>query len=103
MKPNYDSANHPDDLVDYNLYTSNAALVGALKREGAGDAHERLDALGARLGTRAMFALGDVANRNPPALKVFASRPRASSICHTASVVGRASHALPSARTMSAT
>ena len=71
MKPNYDSANHPDDLVDYNLFTSNAALVDALKREGAGDAHERLSALGARLGTRAMFALGDAANRNPPVLRVF--------------------------------
>jgi putative acyl-CoA dehydrogenase len=71
VKPHYDSANHPDDLVDYNLFTSNAALVDALAREGAGAAHERLSRLGARLGTRAMFALGDAANRNPPVLKLF--------------------------------
>ena len=71
MKPHYDSANHPDDLVDYNLFTSNAALVDALAREGAGAAHERLSKLGARLGTRTMFSLGDAANRNPPVLKLF--------------------------------
>jgi putative acyl-CoA dehydrogenase len=66
-----ESANHPDDLVDYNLFTSNAALVDALEREGASAAHERLRRLGDRLGTRAMFALGDAANRNTPVLKLF--------------------------------
>ena len=71
MKPNYESANHPDDLVDYNLFTSNAALVDALEREGASLAFDRLRQLGARFGSRAMFALGDAANRNPPVLKVF--------------------------------
>jgi len=71
VKPVYESANHPDDLVDYNLFTSNAALVDALEREGASRAHGRLRQLGARLGTRAMFALGDAANRNPPVLKAF--------------------------------
>ena len=71
MKANYDSANHPDELVDYNLFTSNAALVDALEREGASSAFEQLRELGSRLGSRAMFALGDAANRNPPVLKVF--------------------------------
>jgi putative acyl-CoA dehydrogenase len=66
-----ESTNHPDDLVDYNLFTTNAALVDALGREDAGAARGRLGELGARLGTRIMFALGDAANRNPPALKVF--------------------------------
>ncbi len=42
MKADYDSANHPDELVDYNLFTSNAALVDALEREGASSAHEQL-------------------------------------------------------------
>jgi putative acyl-CoA dehydrogenase len=69
--PRYDSDNHPDDLVDYNLFTSNAALVDALEREGASAAHQRLVELGSRLGSRALFALGDAANRNPPVLKVF--------------------------------
>ncbi len=71
MRPLYETANHPDDLVDYNLFTSNAALVDALQREGAASAHDRLARLGERLGTRAMFGLGDAANRNPPVLKIF--------------------------------
>ena len=71
MKHAHESANHPDDLVDYNLFSSNAALADALKREGPAGAHERLSGLGARLGTRAMFALGDAANRNPPILRIF--------------------------------
>ena len=71
MKNSHESANHPDDLVDYNLFASNASLVEALEREVPADARERLTALGARLGTRGMFALGDAANRNPPVLKVF--------------------------------
>jgi putative acyl-CoA dehydrogenase len=71
VKNSHESANHPDDLVDYNLFASNAALVEALEREVPADARERLTALGARLGTRGMFALGDAANRNPPVLKVF--------------------------------
>ena len=71
MKPSSESANHPDDLVDYNLFTSNAALLDALEREGASSSHGRLQKLGDRLGTRAMFALGDAANRAPPVLKLF--------------------------------
>jgi len=71
VKANYDSANHPDDLVDYNLFTSNVALVDALGREGASSASEQLRELGSRFGSRAMFAFGDAANRNPPVLKVF--------------------------------
>ena len=71
MKAVYESDNHPHDLVDYNLFTSNPALVDALGREGASWANERLRQLGARLGNRSMFANGDAANRNPPVLKVF--------------------------------
>jgi putative acyl-CoA dehydrogenase len=66
-----ESSNHPDDLVDYDLFTSNAALVDAMQREGASASHAFLQQLGTRLGTRRMFELGDAANRNPPALKVF--------------------------------
>jgi putative acyl-CoA dehydrogenase len=71
VKPNHDSANHPDELVNYNLFTSNPALVDALARECASPANQQLAALGERLGTATMFALGDAANRNPPTLKVF--------------------------------
>lgn len=35
MRPTYESAIHPADLVDCNLFTSNAALVDALERAAA--------------------------------------------------------------------
>jgi putative acyl-CoA dehydrogenase len=65
--------NPPDDLVDYDLFSSHPALVDAVAREGAAPAEETagLAALGKRLGTAKMFALGDAANRNPPVLKRF--------------------------------
>jgi putative acyl-CoA dehydrogenase len=71
VKATHESDNHPDDLVDYDLFSTNLALVDALGREGASAAQDTLRRLGARLGTRAMFALGDAANRNPPVLKIF--------------------------------
>ena len=63
--------NQSSDLVDYNLFTSNPALVDALAREGSASDHDRMGALGERLGRAEMFALGDAANRNPPVLKLF--------------------------------
>jgi putative acyl-CoA dehydrogenase len=71
VKPDIESSNHPADLVDYNLFTSNAALIDALAREGVSASHEHLQQSGARLGTRRMFELGDAANRNPPVLRAF--------------------------------
>jgi putative acyl-CoA dehydrogenase len=71
VKPEYDSPNHPDDLVDYNLFASNPALVDALERECATPSGHQLRSLGDRLGTAWMFALGEAANRNPPTLKLF--------------------------------
>src|SRR5579863_7120232 len=61
----------PPELVDYNLFTSNPALVDALMREGSASDHDRITALGERLGTAEMFALGEAANRNRPVLKLF--------------------------------
>ena len=63
--------NQSSDLVDYNLFTTNPALVDALAREGSASDHDRIAALGERLGTAAMFALGETANRYPPVLKSF--------------------------------
>ena len=71
MNPANESSNHPDELVDYNLFTSNAALVDALNREGAAASRQDLEQSGARLGSRRMFELGDAANRHPPVLKVY--------------------------------
>jgi putative acyl-CoA dehydrogenase len=63
--------NQSTELVDYNLFTTHPALMDAVTRE-AGDAqHERLVALGERLGRAEMFALADAANRNPPVLQLY--------------------------------
>ena len=69
--PTRDVANQSTDLVDYNLFTSNPVLVEALEREGSASDHDRIAALGERLGTAEMFALGEAANRNRPVLKLF--------------------------------
>ena len=62
-----DVANQSTELLDYNLFTSQPALMDATPK----GTHERLAALGQRLGTGDMFRLGDAANRNPPVLKLF--------------------------------
>lgn len=69
--PTSDVTNQSTDLIDYNLFTSNPVLVEALAREGSASDHDRMAALGERLGTAEMFALGNAANRNPPELKLF--------------------------------
>jgi len=69
--PTPEVANQSSDLVDYNLFTTNPALVDALAREGSASDHDRIAALGERLGSAEMFALGETANRHPPILKLF--------------------------------
>ena len=69
--PTRDVPNQSTDLVDYNLFTTNPALVEALSREGSASDHDRMVSLGERLGKAEMFALGEAANRNPPKLKLF--------------------------------
>ncbi|HVW69178.1 MAG TPA: isovaleryl-CoA dehydrogenase [Steroidobacteraceae bacterium] len=69
--PTRDVANQSSDLVDYNLFTTNPALVAALAREGSASDHDRMASLGERLGTAEMFALGEAANRHPPVLKSY--------------------------------
>ena len=69
--PTRDVTNQSTDLKDYNLFTSNPALVAALAREGSASDHDRMASLGERLGTAEMFALGEAANHNPPELKLF--------------------------------
>ncbi len=56
------------DLVDYNLYLQDAALQEAVRREGAGWAHDDLAAFGAMLGAADYLELGVLANRHPPEL-----------------------------------
>ncbi len=56
------------ELVDYNLYTQDAALQEAVRREGAAWADAQLSAFGAKIGTAEYLDLGVVANRVPPEL-----------------------------------
>ena len=60
--------NQPVELVDFNLYASDAALKEAVKREGAAWAIAGLDAFGARAGSAEFLELGTLANKNPPEL-----------------------------------
>ena len=69
--PPPEALNQSSELVDYNLFTTHAALRAALAHEGAAADEAALTALGAQLGSARLFALGDLANRNPPQLRAF--------------------------------
>ncbi|MGZ5276794.1 MAG: isovaleryl-CoA dehydrogenase [Caldimonas sp.] len=57
------------ELADYNLYAQDAALVEAVRREGAGWAHDDLTAFGAFTGSADYLELGVIANRFGPELE----------------------------------
>jgi putative acyl-CoA dehydrogenase len=63
--------NQSPPFEDVNLFTSDRALVEAVKREGGGAAVERLTAFGAACGSAGAFERGRLANENPPRLKAF--------------------------------
>ena len=63
--------NQPPPLPDHDLFTSDPILTAALRREGAGWAAGRARALGHVLGSEAVSALAEAANRHPPELKAF--------------------------------
>jgi putative acyl-CoA dehydrogenase len=56
------------ELVDYNLYREDAALVEAVQREGAAWADDALAGFGAFVGRAEYLALGVLANKFPPEL-----------------------------------
>ncbi len=60
--------NQPTELVDYNLYESDAALKEAVQREGAAWAGNALGAFGAHAGSADTLELGALANKNQPEL-----------------------------------
>src|SRR5574337_1429754 len=60
--------NQPVELTDFNLFASDAALMEAVRREGAGWAMDGLDKFGARAGSAEFLELGTLANRSPPEL-----------------------------------
>ena len=65
----FEVENQPPPLEPYNLFTSDAVLRAAVKREGAGWAEKGLGALGETLGKPETVKLGFDANKNPPVLK----------------------------------
>ena len=54
------------ELADYNMYAQDTALVEAVRREGAGWAHDKLTAFGALTGSADYLELGVQANRFGP-------------------------------------
>ena len=72
----HEVSNQFDELQDYNLYTTDAALQEAVTRHGGGEAHGRLSSYGALMGTSHSYAQADLANRHLPELKTFDARGR---------------------------
>jgi putative acyl-CoA dehydrogenase len=65
----HDVLNQVPALVDYNLFSADAALREGLEREGAGWATDRVSAFGARVGSEEVMRWGLLANENKPVLK----------------------------------
>jgi putative acyl-CoA dehydrogenase len=63
--------NQPPPLEDYNLYTSDRALMETVEREGGAGAHASLTGFGAKIGTAEVIDLGRQANAYLPVLKSF--------------------------------
>lgn len=63
--------NQPPALENYNLYTSDRALMETVEREGGGAAQDGLAAFGAKIGTAEVIDLGRQANTYLPVLKSF--------------------------------
>jgi putative acyl-CoA dehydrogenase len=65
----HEIVNQAPDLKDYNLYTTDAALVEGVQREGAGWHGCALASHGAELGSAEVFGLAALANRHTPELR----------------------------------
>jgi putative acyl-CoA dehydrogenase len=72
--PTHEVENQAPPLVDYNLFTSDRALVEAVRREGAAWVETRATELGAILGGEQAIAWGVEANNNPPVLHTHDAR-----------------------------
>lgn len=66
--PTHEVTNQAPDLQDYNLFTTDIALVAGVQREQAGWHDRELTRFGAELGTQAVLQLGQLANHHPPEL-----------------------------------
>lgn len=72
----HEVTNQFDELQDYNLYTTDAALQEAVTRHGGAAAHARLRGQGALMGTAHSYTQADLANRHGPELNSFDARGR---------------------------
>ncbi len=61
--------NQPPPLENYNLFTTDQALLEAVHRDGASWAIESLIRLGEKLGDSHVIELGHLANQHPPVLQ----------------------------------
>ncbi len=68
--------NQSSPLVDVNLFTIDAALQDAIKREGGQSALPQLTAFGALCGSADAIEHGRLANDNPPHLRMFDAKGR---------------------------
>jgi len=64
----HEVVNASHELADYDMYSEDAALVEAVRREGASWAHDDLAAFGRLTGSSAHLELGTLANRHGPEL-----------------------------------
>ena len=71
MPATHEVFNQSQPLHGHNAASSDLALIGALRREGAPWALDDVVALGARVGDPEVIALGEQANSNPPILRAF--------------------------------
>jgi putative acyl-CoA dehydrogenase len=71
MGETHSVTNQPPPLADYDMFSTDRALTGAVAAEGGDWAADELKAFGLRLGTAEILALGDLANRNSPVLHTF--------------------------------
>jgi putative acyl-CoA dehydrogenase len=67
----FEVLNQPPALEDYNLFTTDRALMQAAEVNGAGWAKDRLTVYGSRLGDAETIENGRLAHKHPPQLKLF--------------------------------
>jgi len=67
----FEVLNQPPALEDYNLFTTDKALMQAAEVNGAGWAKDRLTVYGSRLGDAETIENGRLAHKYPPQLKLF--------------------------------
>jgi putative acyl-CoA dehydrogenase len=74
--PDDEASNQSAPFIDVNLFTSDAVLLEAVRREGAAWAYEELAAFGDLAGSAASLELGRLANEHPPELESFDAQGR---------------------------